>query len=181
MTVHLVLQHVRCNFLSPVTNTAGKCDTHPFAEAEWLHGRSTEAPDRKLIWQNVWLLAPLRKKEVCQTVNIDWNWGKMAIVIKIASQVIHSYFSEASGAWVALPFLVCQWGSVTSDQFSTFSLYEGIQAQCWPIGCPKKTKSLNFGTQLTPVVFIGYMSHQKKFQHYRSINDILAPISSFTL
>ena len=34
MTVHLVLQHVRCNFLSPVTNAAGKYDTHPFAEAE---------------------------------------------------------------------------------------------------------------------------------------------------
>ena len=25
----------------------------------------------------------------------------------------------------------------------------------WQLGCPKKNKSPNFGTQLTPVVFVG--------------------------
>ena len=49
------------------------------------------------------------------------------------------------------------------------------------LGCPKKTKNKNFGMLLSPVVFIGQMSHQKKFQHYRPINDILPAIFSFTL
>ena len=134
MTVHLVLQHVRCNFLSPATNPAGKCDTHPFAEAEWLHGRSTEAPDRKHIWQNVWLFALLRKKEVCQTMIISWAWCKIASFIRIALRVIHSYFSEA---WVALSFLVCQWGTWQNTWqnlhfFLNIWIHEGIQAWCWP-------------------------------------------------
>ena len=42
-------------------------------------------------------------------------------------------------------------------------------------------KSLNYGTPLTPLVLIGQMSHQNNFQHYRPINGILTPISSFTL
>ena len=55
----------------------------------------------------------------------------------------------------------------------------------WPqqstLGCPKKNKSPNFGTQLTPMVFIGWMNHQKKIQHYRPINAIVQAIFSFTL
>ena len=43
----------------------------------------------------------------------------------------------------------------------------------------QKTKSPNFGTQLTPVVFIGWMSHQKKLQHYRPINAYLAIFGIF--
>ena len=49
------------------------------------------------------------------------------------------------------------------------------------LGCPKKTKSPNFGTQLTPMVFIGWMNRQKKFQHYRPISAIVQAIFSFTL
>ena len=33
------------------------------------------------------------------------------------------------------------------------------EVEWWLVGCPQKPKSPNFGTQLTPVVFIGYMSH----------------------
>ena len=40
------------------------------------------------------------------------------------------------------------------------------------VGCPKKTKSPDFGTQLTPVVFIGQMSHQKNF-------SIIDPYTTF--
>ena len=40
------------------------------------------------------------------------------------------------------------------------------------VGCPKKSQSPNFGMLPTPLVFIGWMSHQKKCQHYRPINDI---------
>ena len=49
------------------------------------------------------------------------------------------------------------------------------------LGCPKKSKSPNFGMPLTPIVFIGKMSHQKKNQHYRPINDTWRAIFSFTL
>ena len=45
----------------------------------------------------------------------------------------------------------------------------------------QKTKSPNFVSQLAPLVFIGEMSHQKKFQQYRPINDIEQAIFSFTL
>ena len=41
--------------------------------------------------------------------------------------------------------------------------YSHITTHTYTLGCPKKNKSLNFGTQLTPLVFIGKMSHQKKF------------------
>ena len=37
------------------------------------------------------------------------------------------------------------------------------QEVVYTLGCPKKTKSLNFVSQLTPVVFIGKMSHKKNF------------------
>ena len=39
----------------------------------------------------------------------------------------------------------------------------------------QKNKSSNFGMQLTPVVFIGYMSLQKKFQHYRPLTQYCKP------
>ena len=45
----------------------------------------------------------------------------------------------------------------------------GILGLLWlSVGCPKKTKSLNFGMPLLPQLLIGKMSHQKQIQHYPS-------------
>ena len=76
------------------------------------------------------------------------------------------------------PFLFI---SALVTQNSSFRNSCDVSQRLYSQGCPKKNKSTNFGSQLTPLVFIGLMSHQKKFQHYRPINNILATISSFTL
>ena len=72
-----------------------------------------------------------------------------------------------------------EYGEQEKAQLAT-QLYQRHVKDC-TVGCPKKSKSPNFGMSLTPVVFLGQMSHHKKIQHYRPINDIERAIFSFTL
>ena len=41
----------------------------------------------------------------------------------------------------------------------------------WAIGCPKKTLFLSIILAVQSLVRMGDLSHQKKFQNYRPIND----------
>ena len=43
--------------------------------------------------------------------------------------------------------------------------------ECCPVGCPKKTLLLSIILAVESLVRMGHLSHQKKFQNYRPIND----------